>query len=78
MTTMGKQRSAAGRPKQTEPTKQMIASFRGTPAYAEWFDGLVEHCRDDSGYPTLPASSVIQRALISLAKEVGYDSEPPR
>jgi hypothetical protein len=59
-----------GRPKVSEP-KTPIASFRGSKAFALWFEGLVEHCR-------FPASSVIEKALIAYAKSEGFDEEPPR
>jgi hypothetical protein len=56
----------------------MIASFRGTPSFEAWFDGLVEHIRKQVGWKTLPKSAVIERGLSCLAQEVGYEpSEPP-
>ena len=67
-----------GRPKGENPPRQMIASFRGTPTFEAWFDGLVEHIRKQISWNTLPKSAVIERALICLAREVDYEpSEPP-
>lgn len=66
-----------GRPKGETPPRQMIASFRGTPGFEAWFDGLVEHIRKQVGWNTLPKSAVIERALTCLAAEVGYKPAVP-
>ncbi|MHB8397384.1 MAG: hypothetical protein ACYDCI_00395 [Candidatus Limnocylindrales bacterium] len=55
-----------------------MASFRCTEAFAEWFDGLVVHCREEAGWDSIPVSAVIEKALVCLAKEKGYPIEPPR
>jgi hypothetical protein len=74
-----KRKPGAGRPKSSTPMLQMIASFRGSEAFAAWFEGLVDHCRKDAGWSTLPAVAVIKQGLICLAKEKGYGKEaPPR
>ena len=73
-----KRKPGAGRKKGAAPPKAMIAAFKGSEEFAAWFDGLVEHCRRTSGWPDLPASTIIERGLHSLAKEQGYDAEPPK
>ena len=78
MATMAKSRKHVGRPKGPEPPRQIIASFKGTADYAAWFDSLVEHCRDKSGWSALPAAAVVERALACLAKEQGFDEPPPK
>jgi hypothetical protein len=80
MLTMTRRRKpGAGRPKGPEPPREVIAAFRGTREFAEWFEGLVEHCRQESGWSTIPAATVIERALICVARDLGYDKPaPPR
>lgn len=79
MLTMARKRKpGAGRKKGPTPPRSMIAAFKGTEEFAAWFDGLVEHCRTTSGWPDLPASSIIERALYCLAKQQGYEAEPPK
>jgi hypothetical protein len=56
----------------------MIASFKGSPAFAEWFDRLLEHVRTELEVPDLPASYVIERGLRCYAKEKGFTEEAPR
>ncbi|AGA26043.1 hypothetical protein Sinac_1665 [Singulisphaera acidiphila DSM 18658] len=67
----GKRKPGAGRPKGPTPRRKTIAAFKGSEPFEEWFDGLVEHCR-------IPASSVIELALIVFAKQEGYEPEPPK
>jgi hypothetical protein len=66
-----KRKPGAGRPKGAEPPRRSIAAFKGSEAFAQWFDGLVEHCR-------MPTSTVIEHALILLAQERGYLDPPPK
>jgi hypothetical protein len=73
-----KRKPGAGRPKGPEPRKKTIAAFKGSEPFAEWFEGLVEHCRQRSGWSDLPASSVIERGLICLAEKEGYEPKPPK
>jgi hypothetical protein len=79
MQAMAKKRKpGAGRPKATDPTRDSIASFRGSPEFATWFWELIEHCREKAGYPDIPASAIIERALICHAREMGFSKEPPK
>jgi hypothetical protein len=77
MPTMTKKRRV-GRPKTGRPTRDSIISFRVTPEFEKWFDGLVEHSRIDANWAHLPPTAVIVQALICLAKERGYEIEPPK
>lgn len=78
MLTMAKKRRVGpGRPKGEEPAKGVIASFRGSPEFAGWFDGLVRHVRKKTDFPSISATSVIERSLICLARELGYEEPPP-
>lgn len=79
MQTMARKRKpGAGRPKGPAKPKDMIAAFRGSEEFSVWFDGLVEHCREKSGWPDISGSSVIERALICIAREMGYEVPPPK
>jgi hypothetical protein len=60
---------AGGRPKVPKP-KRSIASFKGTDEFAAWFDGLIAHSR-------LPASILIEHALLLYAEKEGYKPKPP-
>lgn len=64
-----KRKSLGGRPK-TPELKKPIASFRGTLKFAEWFNGLAAHMR-------LPASVLIEHALIEFAAKHGYKEPAP-
>lgn len=70
-------RNKGGRPKGERPPKEMITAFRGSAAFAEWFVGLVEHCRVVSGWRGISKTDVIVKALVSFAKEVGYEPKAP-
>ena len=67
--TVAKKR-VKGRPRVPEP-KTPIASFKGSKAFAEWFDRLVDHCR-------VPGSSVIEKALIFYAESEGFNEPAPK
>lgn len=73
-----KRKPGAGRPKGSLPARDSIISFRVTSGFTDWFDGLVEHCRINAQWAHLPPSAVIVQALICLAKERGYEKEPPK
>ncbi len=73
-----KRKPGPGRKKGTTPPRGMIASFRGSPEFQIWFDGLVEHVRKESGWADLKASSIIERSLHCFAREKGYDVDPPK
>ncbi|WP_422924443.1 hypothetical protein [Singulisphaera sp. PoT] len=77
MTEPKRRRGAGGRPKSTGPLKEMIAAFKATPAFSQWFLGLVDHCRRKFGFPGISKTDVIIRALKAFAKEVDYREEPP-
>lgn len=72
-----KRKPGPGRPKGPTPPKELIAAFRGTTAFLEWFVGLVEHCRKVSGWRSITKTDVIVKALTTYAKEVGYEPEAP-
>jgi hypothetical protein len=63
-------KNQGGRPKVPVP-RSMIASFRGSPEFAEWFQRLVAYLR-------IPGSSAIEKGLILLAREEGFDEEAPK
>lgn len=65
-----KKRTGAGRPKGPTPPRETIASFKGSAAFAKWLEAFVRHCR-------MPASSVIENALIEYARFRGFDQEAP-
>lgn len=58
-----------GRPKVPKP-KQSIASFKGTAEFAQWFEELLAHAR-------MPASVLIEHAMIDYAAKVGFAKKPP-
>jgi hypothetical protein len=68
-TLMPPKKRAGGRPKTPDP-KRSIASFRGTTGFADWFEWLVTHRR-------LPASVLIEHALIEYAERHGYKPKAP-
>lgn len=79
MLQMAKRRGVGrGRPKGELPAKEVLASFRGSPEFAAWFNELVDHVREKTGFPSISATSVIERSLICLAREMGFDKPPPR
>ncbi len=79
MATMTRRRRpGAGAKKGDVPPKNVIAAFKGSPEFEEWFNGLVDHCAKATGWPELPASNVIERALICLANQLSYEAKPPK
>lgn len=58
-----------GRPPVAEP-KKSIASFRGSRAFAEWFDAFIKSERDTGAI-------LIEKALVAYAKQRGFKLEPP-
>lgn len=65
-----KRKPGAGRPKGPTPPRKTIAAFKGSEAFAEWFDAFVRHCR-------MPASSVIENALILYAEQREFAEPAP-
>ncbi|HWE35644.1 MAG TPA: hypothetical protein VG406_03665 [Isosphaeraceae bacterium] len=59
-----------GRPKVPDP-RRSIASFRGSTAFAEWFEDLVRRER-------VSAASLIERALAEYARKIGHPEPPGR
>lgn len=53
-----------------EPHRRVIASFKGTEQFEGWLDRLGKHVR-------MPVSTLIEHALVGLAKEHGFEEEPP-
>ena len=68
--TQPRKKKLGGRPKVREPRKS-IMSFRGSDAFAEWFQALVERER-------IPAASLIEKSLVSYAEQVGFELSPPK
>lgn len=58
-----------GRPKVAEP-RESIASFRGSKAFADWFDAFIKSERDNGAI-------LIEKALVHYAKARGFKPEPP-
>jgi hypothetical protein len=73
-----KRKPGAGRKKGAMPPRVIVASLKASEEYRDWFEGLIEHCRSTSGWPDLPAATIIERGLRCFAKEQGYEPEPPR
>src|ERR1022692_4460785 len=69
MIAMAKKAAKTERKKGQTPPKKLIAAFKGTEKYAEWFEGLVELNRKLVGWEDLPASVVLEKALHCLAKQ---------
>lgn len=59
----------AGRPPVPEP-KKSIASFRGSKAFADWFEAFIKAERDNGAI-------LIEKALVHYAKARGFKPEPP-
>lgn len=51
--------------------RKTIVCFKAHQGFEDWFKGLI-------GRQRLPASCLIEHALIFYAKSVGYDEPPPR
>lgn len=58
-----------GRPPVEEP-KRNVLSLRGTVAWRDWLQELAKHCR-------LPASAVVDQAIVSYARQQGFKTPPP-
>ena len=52
------------------PATKVILNYKGSPQYAEWFDKVVATAN-------LPATLVVELALRSYAKEIGFDKPQP-
>jgi len=74
---VAKRKPGAGRKKGPLPPRSLIAAVKGSAAFETWFAELLEYCRRESGWSTLPASSVIERALVAFAKTEGFEKEAP-
>jgi hypothetical protein len=48
----------------------IVVTIRGSQAWKDWVDELVEHCRSD-------ASKVIDNALVDYAIKFGFTKKPP-
>lgn len=66
-----------GRPQRQGGAKAMIGGFRADPAFGDWLEGLVKHCRNQSGWQSIKQSDVQRNALLTFAAKVGYAAEPP-
>lgn len=70
-TTLAKpKKNLGGRPKVPQP-RVPITSFRGSPEFAAWFEGLCEFAR-------LSSTSTIEHSLILYAREKGYTRPAPK
>ncbi len=64
-------KSKGGRPKGPQPPRRTVASFKASAEFEAWLIRLVEHTR-------IPLSSAIEKGLILLAKEEGFDEKAPK
>lgn len=78
MITMAAKGSRRGRPKSSGPKKNVLITFKGGPEFETWLEGLIEHCREEAGWDSIPVSSIVEQALICLARERRYKPEPPK
>lgn len=69
MSSPKKKKNSGGRPPVSKP-KRPITSFRGSPEFQKWFDGLAKHVR-------LQRSTLIEHALVEYARNHGYDDPAP-
>lgn len=51
--------------------RQTVLTIKGTPEWKAWLDDLGDHCR-------MPASTIVDHALVKYAKEMGFQKEAPR
>lgn len=51
-------------------SKALLCAFKGSKAFADWFDELVAHTR-------LPATVLIEHSLVVFAKQHGFTKAPP-
>lgn len=66
-----KRKAVAGRPKEPEPLRSLI-SVKGTTAFEEWLDGLVDHAHQ--GTRTL----LLRNALRVFAEQQRYEKTMPK
>lgn len=53
------------------PTRNTVLTIKGTEEWKAWLNGLCDHVR-------IPASTIVDLALVRYAKEVGYTREAPK
>ena len=53
------------------PQKTAIAVLKGGPEFQSWFNRLRDHTR-------LPAAFLLDTALVTYARTIGFDQPPPR
>jgi hypothetical protein len=63
-------RGKAGRPKVANPKRQIL-SIKGSEEWRDWLRGLADHVH-------MPATTLIDQALIKFARGVGYDEPMPK
>ena len=73
-----KRKPGAGRPKSIRPIRDTTLTVRVTDEFDVWLEGLVDHCRKDANWLGLTKTAVVIQALVCLAKERGYDEDPPK
>ena len=72
-------RKKPGPKKGPRPPRRVIVTFKGTEEFDQWIDRLVLHCKASSGWSSITASSVIEKALVLFAREQGFEEDaPPR
>jgi hypothetical protein len=59
------------RPKRKEPPRSVVLTIKGTDAWRDWLERLADHSR-------MPASTVVDLALIDFAKKIGFEEEAPK
>ncbi len=58
-------------PRPQPPNKSTIAVLKGGSDYVAWFKRLQDQTR-------LPAALLLDAALVTYAKSIGFDEPPPR
>jgi hypothetical protein len=58
-------------PKRKEPPRSVVLTIKGTDAWRAWLEKLADHSR-------MPASTVVDLALIDFAKKIGFEEEAPK
>ena len=58
-------------PNPTSSGKVTVAVIKGTPEFQSWFNRFRDYTR-------LPAALLLDAALVSYAKSIGFEEPPPR
>jgi ribosomal protein L16 Arg81 hydroxylase len=69
---MAKKQATKAKPPEPEPgPRRTVLTIKGTEAWSQWLNRLADHVR-------LPASTMVDHALIRYAKEMGFSEEAPK